>query len=106
MVERPLDDLGYVHYIDFDDYPMLGRSLDEFQSVSTGRGATGASVRDILERLLQDGDWHLKEELVDAVGRQVECSIKTIERVALDEMSVDRQYTNETPTRVEWRLPS
>ena len=85
---------------------MLDRSLDEFHSVSTGRGATGASVRDILERLLQDGDWHLKEELVDAVGRQVECSIKTIERVALDEMSVDRQNTNETPTRVLWRLPS
>ena len=106
MTERPLDDLGYVHYIDFDDYPMLGRSLDEFQSVSTGRGATGASVRDILERLLQDGDWHLKEELVDAVGRQVECNIKTIERVAFDEMSVDRQNTNETPTRVLWRLPS
>ena len=29
-----------------------------------------------------------------------------IERVALDEMSVDRQNTNETPTRVLWRLPS
>ena len=83
---------------------MLGRSLDEFQSVSTGRGATGASVRDILERVLEDGDWHLKEELVDAVGRQVECSVKTIERVAFDEMHVERENTNETPTRVLWRL--
>ena len=35
-----------------------------------------------------------------------ECNIKTIERVAFDEMSVDRQNTNETPTRVLWRLPS
>ena len=85
---------------------MLGRSLDEFQSVSTGRGATGASVRDILERVLEDGDWHLKEELVDAVGRQVECSVKTIERVAFDEMHVERENTHETPTRVLWRLLS
>ena len=55
--------------------------------------------------MLEDGDWHLKEELVDAVGRQVECSVKTIERVAFDEMHVERENTHETPTRVLWRLP-
>ena len=41
MCSKPVEDLGYVHYISFDNHPMLGRSLDEFQSVSAGRGATG-----------------------------------------------------------------
>jgi len=105
MCSKPVEDLGYVHHIKFDNYPMLGKSLDEFQPVSTGRGVTGATVLDVLEEELGDGLWHLKETLVEAVLRRTDCSVRTIERVALDELKVDRRDTNEIPARAMWRLP-
>ena len=105
MCSKPVEDLGYVHYISFDKHPMLGRSLDEFQSVSAGRGATGATVLDILEEELSDGYWHYKDDLVDAVTRQVRCSVKTIQRVAFEELKVDTELTETTPPKSKWRLP-
>ena len=105
MCSKAVEDLGYVHYIDFDNHPMLGRSLDEFQSVSTGRGATDATVQDVLEEELEDGLWHYKDDLVDAVSRRVKCNIKTIQRVAFEELKVDKELTKETPPKAKWRLP-
>ena len=106
MEECLLDDLGYVHYIEFDNHPMLDKSLDEFQSVSTGRGATGATVLDVLEEELSDGLFHYKETLVDAVSRRVKCNKKTIERVAFEELKVVSKLANTTPPKAMWKLPS
>ena len=105
MEECLLDDLGYVHYIEFDKHPMLDKSLDEFQSVSTGRGATGATVLGVLEEELSDGYWHYKDDLVDAVTRQVSCHVRTIQRVAFEELKVDTELTETTPPKAKWRLP-
>ena len=85
---------------------MLGKSLDEFQPVSTGRGATGATVLNVLEEELSDGYWHYMDDLVDAVSRRVKCSIKTIERVAFEELKVIRELTETTPPKAKWKLPA
>tara|TARA_B100002003_G_scaffold242467_1_gene265497 strand:+ start:820 stop:1896 length:1077 start_codon:yes stop_codon:yes gene_type:complete len=104
MNNRPVEDLGHVHYIDFDD-PLLGRTLSEFQPCSTGRGATGATVRDILEKELADGEWKDKDDLVAAVKSEVNCSVRTIQRIALDELKVEHHQTNTSPQKSRWRLP-
>ena len=85
---------------------MLGRSLDEFQSVPAGRGVTGATVLDVLEEELSDGYFHYKDDLVDAVYRRVKCNIKTIERVAFEELKVVNQLAKTTPPKAMWKLPS
>jgi len=105
MCSKPVEDLGYVHHIKFDTHPMLGKSLDEFQPVSTGRGATGATVLDVLAEELSDGFFHYKDDLVAAVSRRVKCNKKTIERVAFEELEVVKQLAKTIPPKAMWKLP-
>ena len=104
MSNRLVADLGHVYYINFDD-PLLGRTLDEFQSTSTGRGATGTTVRDILEDELADGEWKPKDNLVATVKSEVDCSLRTIQRSAFDELNVETYLTPTSPQKAYWRLP-
>ena len=105
MTESYIPDHGSVHFVQFEDKPLIGRSLDEFQCVSTGKGATGASVRDILEDELADGAWKPKDELVATVLNEVTCSVRTIQRTALDELNVEHYLTQTSPQKAMWRLP-
>ena len=97
-------ELGYVYYIDFDD-PLLGRELQEFQPTSTGRGGTGATVRDILEDELADGEWKAKDDLVATIKEEIPCSVRTIQRTAFDELNVEHCLTQTSPQKAYWRLP-
>ena len=97
-------ELGEVYYIDFDD-PLLGRELQEFQPTSTGRGGTGATVRDILEDELADGEWKAKDDLVATVMSAVDCHVRTIQRTAFDELNVEHCLTQTSPQKAYWRLP-
>lgn len=97
-------ELGHIYYIGFDD-PLLGRELQEFQPTSTGRGGTGATVRDILEDELADGEWKAKDDLVATIKEEVPCSVRTIQRTAFDELNVEHCLTQTSPQKAYWRLP-
>ena len=104
MTESYIDDHGSVHFIEFDK-PLLGRSLDEFQCVSTGRGETGATVLGILEEELADGEWKPKDDLVATVLNEVSCAVRTIQRTAFKELNVETYLTQTFPQKAMWRLP-
>jgi hypothetical protein len=105
MTESYIPDHGSVHFVQFEDKPLIGRSLDEFQCVSTGKGATGATVLGILEEELADGEWKAKEDLVATVLNEVKCSVRTIERTGLGELKADVFLTPTSPQKAMWRLP-
>ena len=65
------------------------------------RLAKGFGLITTLRRL-----FHYKDDLVDAVYRRVKCNIKTIERVAFEELKVVNQLAKTTPPKAMWKLPS
>jgi hypothetical protein len=105
MCSKTVEDLGYVHHIEFDRYPLLDKALDEFQSVSTGRGATGDIAQDVLVDEMQDGYWHRKADLVQVVQRVVQISERQIERIAFSQLHIESEMTPTSPPQAKWRIP-
>ena len=60
----------------------------------------------VLASLATQQGFFQADDLVDAVSRRVKCNIKTIERVAFEELKVVSKLDKTSPPKAMWKLPS
>lgn len=92
-------------YAEIDD-EVINEKIEEFHQIAVStRGDRGEIAESVLEEALEDGLWHMKTHLVDAVQREVQISERQIERIAVSRLQIDSEMTPESPPRAKWRLP-
>jgi hypothetical protein len=92
-------------YVEIDD-EVIDEKIEEFHQIAIStRGDKGNSAQFILEEELEDGLWHLKQHLVEAVQRKIQISERQLDRIAKSNLHVEMEWTNEKPARAKWRLP-
>ena len=98
-----IQDIGGVRRIDWADEAWCNDQLSDHEGGLRVPDSKSQLAYDILRESLSDGQWHLRDFLMQRILTIVEVSESTVKRMA-QELGVEKRRISDVPPQTEWRL--